>query len=113
MTCHSFNCFSIVWGQGNAPLVTSLPSSCYMTRVEPKDPLDGRIEEKKTGKCLKSFHSSHVLHFDNILYMYFFIPQFQYKKLINSFLISYYVNSRLYLLRRLQLTFYCYYLNFI
>ena len=31
MTCHSFNCFSIVWGQGNAPLVTSLPSSWYMT----------------------------------------------------------------------------------
>ena len=30
MTCHSFNCFSIVWGQGNAPLVTSLPSSWYM-----------------------------------------------------------------------------------
>ena len=23
MTCHSFNCFSIVWGQGNTPLVTS------------------------------------------------------------------------------------------
>ena len=31
MTCHSSNCFSIFWGQGNAPLVTSLPSSCYMT----------------------------------------------------------------------------------
>lgn len=31
MTCHSSNCFSIVYGQGNAPLVTSLPSSCYMT----------------------------------------------------------------------------------
>ena len=31
MTCHSSHCFSIVWGQGNAPLVTSLPSSCYMT----------------------------------------------------------------------------------
>ena len=26
MTCHS--CFSIVWGQGKAPVVTSLPSSC-------------------------------------------------------------------------------------
>ena len=25
MTCHSSHCFSIVWGQGNAPLVTSLP----------------------------------------------------------------------------------------
>ena len=24
MTCHSSNCFSIVWGQGNGPLVTSL-----------------------------------------------------------------------------------------
>ena len=24
-------CFSIVQGQGNAPLATSLPSSCYMT----------------------------------------------------------------------------------
>ena len=33
MTCHSFNCFSIVWGQRNAPLVTSLPSSCYMTQT--------------------------------------------------------------------------------
>ena len=30
MTCHSSNCFSIVWGQGNAPLVT-FPSSCYVT----------------------------------------------------------------------------------
>ena len=30
MTCHSFNCFSIVWGQGYAPLVTPLPSSCHM-----------------------------------------------------------------------------------
>ena len=30
MTCRSSNCFSIVYGQGNAPLVTSLPSSCYM-----------------------------------------------------------------------------------
>ena len=27
----SSNCFSIVWGQENAPLVTSLPSSYYMT----------------------------------------------------------------------------------
>ena len=25
-TCHFSNWFSIVWGQGNAPLVTSLPS---------------------------------------------------------------------------------------
>ena len=31
MTCHSANCFSIAWGQGNSPLVTSLPNSCYMT----------------------------------------------------------------------------------
>ena len=31
VTCHSSNCFSIFGGQGNAPLVTSLPSSCYMT----------------------------------------------------------------------------------
>ena len=31
MTCHSSHCFSIVWGQGNAPLVTSLSSSCYMS----------------------------------------------------------------------------------
>ena len=31
MTCHSSHCFSIVWGKGNAPLVTSVPSSCYMT----------------------------------------------------------------------------------
>ena len=27
----NFNCFSIFWGQGLAPLVTSLPSNCYMT----------------------------------------------------------------------------------
>ena len=31
MTCHSFNCFSIVWCQSYAPLVTSRPKSCYMT----------------------------------------------------------------------------------
>ena len=30
ITFHSSN--SIVWSQGNAPLMTSLPSSCYMTR---------------------------------------------------------------------------------
>ena len=29
MTCHSSNCCSVVWGQENAPLVTSLPSSCH------------------------------------------------------------------------------------
>ena len=33
MTHHFSNCFSIVWGQGNAPLVTSLPSSCYLTHI--------------------------------------------------------------------------------
>ena len=32
MTCHSFNCFSIVWGQGQEPLVTSLPSSYHKFR---------------------------------------------------------------------------------
>ena len=31
MACHSSDCFSIVWGQVNAPSVTSLPSSCHMT----------------------------------------------------------------------------------
>ena len=31
ITCYSSNCFSIVLGQGNAPLVTFLPSSCYTT----------------------------------------------------------------------------------
>ena len=25
MTCHSFNCFSTVWGREEVPLVTSLP----------------------------------------------------------------------------------------
>ena len=30
ITCHTPNCFSIVGGQGNAPLMPSLPSSCYM-----------------------------------------------------------------------------------
>ena len=30
MIFHSSNCFSIVLGQGNAPLVTSFPSSCYV-----------------------------------------------------------------------------------
>ena len=33
ITCHSFNCFSIIWAQGWAPLVTSLPSSCYRTHL--------------------------------------------------------------------------------
>ena len=36
MTCHSFNCFSIVWGQGWTPLVPSLLSSCYMTTLSPR-----------------------------------------------------------------------------
>ena len=35
MTCHSFNCFSIVWGQGWTPLVPSPLSSCYMTTLSP------------------------------------------------------------------------------
>ena len=26
VTCHSSHCFSIVWGQGNTPLVACLPS---------------------------------------------------------------------------------------
>ena len=30
MTCHSSYCFSTVWGQGNAPLVTSLPNRGYI-----------------------------------------------------------------------------------
>ena len=34
MTRHSFNCFSIVWGHGLAPLVTSLLSSCYRTGLQ-------------------------------------------------------------------------------
>ena len=36
MACDSisYNCFSIVWGQGNAPLVTSLLNSCYMTLLK-------------------------------------------------------------------------------
>ena len=34
MTRHSFNCFSIVWGQGLAPSVTSLLSSRYMTGLQ-------------------------------------------------------------------------------
>ena len=34
MTRHSFNCFSIVWGHGLAPLVTSLLSSCYRTCLQ-------------------------------------------------------------------------------
>ena len=33
MICHSFNCFSIVWSQGQAPLVNSLLSNCYMTPI--------------------------------------------------------------------------------
>ena len=31
MTRHFFNCCRIVWGQGNASLAISLPSSCYIT----------------------------------------------------------------------------------
>ena len=34
VTCHSPNCFSIVWGQGSAPLVTS--QGCAL--VEPGGP---------------------------------------------------------------------------
>ena len=33
ITCHSLNIFSVFWGQENAPLVTSLQSSCYMTHI--------------------------------------------------------------------------------
>jgi len=34
MTSHSSNYFSIVLGQGNAPLVTSVPSSYYRTLLK-------------------------------------------------------------------------------
>ena len=34
MTCHSSNCFSIVWGHGLAPLLTSLLSRCYRTCLQ-------------------------------------------------------------------------------
>ena len=34
VTCHSSHCFSIVWGQGNTPLVACLPSSCYVTPLK-------------------------------------------------------------------------------
>ena len=34
MTCHSFNCFSTVWGQGNAPLVTSDCSAFQAVTLE-------------------------------------------------------------------------------
>ena len=33
MTCHSLNVFSVFWGQENAPLVTSLHSSCYISHI--------------------------------------------------------------------------------
>ena len=33
MTRHSLNVFSVFWGQENAPLVTSLHSSCYMSHI--------------------------------------------------------------------------------
>ena len=47
LTCHSSNCFSIVWGQGNAVLVTSLLGSCYMT-------LDQLCEDEKSELPPKS-----------------------------------------------------------
>ena len=34
MTCHSFNCFSTVWGQENAPLVTSDCSAFQAVTLE-------------------------------------------------------------------------------
>ena len=43
ITCHSSNCFSIVWDQGNAPLVTFLPSyilihilTCLVLKLDSK-----------------------------------------------------------------------------
>ena len=47
LACHSSNCFSIVWGQGDAPSVTSLPSSCDMT-------LDKFCEDEKSELPPKS-----------------------------------------------------------
>ena len=49
MTCHSINCFSIVWGQGKAPLVTPLPSSFYMTRKKPWTGLYKKVVVGKTS----------------------------------------------------------------
>ena len=46
MTCHSSHCFSVVWGQGNAPLVTFLLSSCYMTPQEKVVNITVKEEEK-------------------------------------------------------------------
>ena len=59
MICHSCNCFSIVWGQGNAPLVTYLLSSCYIRlRAVPLQSVEsklgrtgeGEMAERETGE---------------------------------------------------------------
>ena len=55
MTCHSSNCFSIVWGQGNTPLVTSLPSSCYMTHI-----FFFLLEYPEAGPVLRVFLHPHT-----------------------------------------------------
>ena len=47
MTCHSSNCFSIVWGQGNAPLVTSKQllhdPPCLSTRERTRSVDNGKL----------------------------------------------------------------------
>ena len=52
MTCHSSNCFSIVWGQRNAPLVT-FPSSCYVT---PRKAWQEPMENDKSLSVIYAIH---------------------------------------------------------
>ena len=42
MTCHSSNCFSIVWGQGNAPLVLH-GRPCLFTRERTRSVDNGKL----------------------------------------------------------------------
>ena len=49
---HSSNCFSIVLGKGNAPLVTSLPSSRYMTHKYTTDGLTLLVGLKTTFSAI-------------------------------------------------------------
>ena len=81
MTCHSFNCFSIVWGQGNATLLTSLPSSCYMTPSQTQFArLLSRVHMLKINRdyvpCAPSFiKSRRFSHTNSTTIRYFFFTR--------------------------------------
>ena len=51
MTRHSFNCFNIVWGQGNAPLTAVSVSATFYGGAQWSEYLQNEHRKVKNGHC--------------------------------------------------------------